>query len=535
MPDIHDRQHAFYNPSYGRWLYNEEKRLSERHLYFNVDKLCDLVSESVGESANNILRFTKIAEGGSYRVFDVLFKDQRNVIVRLPYPCTTPRKFGVASEVATMEYLRLHGLPIPKVLSWSSTTSNPLGCEYIIMEKARGKELDEIWYTMDSERRKSMVKKIVSLEALLLNLEFPASGSLYYKETLPESVNTVDLPDNDQFCMGPSTEFMWWYHKRDELQIERGPWKSTLDLLTATGERELKWLRNYGQPRYPREPLYKEIYGNKKVDPKEQILNLENYLRIALYVVPAQENWNKPTIRHPDLSPNNIFVDESDEITSIIDWERTAILPMFMQSKVPTHFQNFGDEASEKFNVPTLPENFESLPESEKAEEMELYRRRQLHYYYLGFSSRINQAHFRAMGTPALITRNQIYDAVNRPWEGDNTSLKAQLINLSVNWSSIITPPDIHKPENFPIKFTEAEIESCLAMDAEQKATDAQMQKFRDHFGCNIEGWVPSGMYQEAKQKVDDMKAYMLDIAETEEERKDVDENYPFQDHEELP
>lgn len=175
------------------------------------------------QPAKDISCFSKIAEGGSYRVFDVLFKNRRNVIVRLPYPCTIPRRFGVASEVATMEYLKLHGLPVPKILSWSATTSNPLGCEYIIMEKAQGKELGEIWYTMDSETRKSIVEKVVSLEALLSKLQFPASGSLYFKGALPEDVSTVSLPDSDRFCMGPSTENLWWYHKRDELQTNRGP------------------------------------------------------------------------------------------------------------------------------------------------------------------------------------------------------------------------------------------------------------------------------------------------------------------------
>jgi hypothetical protein len=203
--------------------YNEEKRLAERHLHFDVDKIYAIIAETLGKSREDIFRFAKIAEGGSYRVFHVLFKDQQNVILRLPYPCTIPRGFGVASEVAIMEYLRLHGLPIRKILSWSSTTSNSLGHEYILMEKAQGKELDAIWYTMDSKRRKSMAEGIVSFEALMLKLQFPASGSLYYKGTLPEYVSTVGLQDNDWFCVGPSTEFMWWYHKRDELETARGP------------------------------------------------------------------------------------------------------------------------------------------------------------------------------------------------------------------------------------------------------------------------------------------------------------------------
>jgi hypothetical protein len=114
--------------------------------------LSEIAAESLGLSPKDITRLVKIAEGGSYRVFEVSFKNKVAVIIRLPYPCTVPRNYGVVSEVATTEYLRLHGVPIPRILAWSSTTSNRLGCEYIIMEKARGKELQEVWYTMAMRR-----------------------------------------------------------------------------------------------------------------------------------------------------------------------------------------------------------------------------------------------------------------------------------------------------------------------------------------------------------------------------------------------
>lgn len=273
------------------------------------------------------------------------------------------------------------------------------------------------------------------------------------------------------------------------------------------------------------------------VDPQGQNANLRNYLEIAPYIVPAREDWNRPTIRHPDLSPSNVFIDEAgDNITSIIDWERTAVLPMFTNATVPSHFQNFGDEASEYFQFPALPDNFESLSESEKEQEMELYRRRQLHYYYLGFTSRANQAQFRAIGTPALSLRNQAIDAAGQPWEGDNISLKAQLINLSVGWPEMNIPSHLlPKPPEFPIKFTEAKTKSCLAINKEQQPSDAQMQELRNYFGCSVDGWVPAGIYDEAKRKVDEMKAHMLQIAEREEKRQEIDESWPFQDHEEIP
>jgi len=302
--------------------------------------------------------------------------------------------------------------------------------------------------------------------------------------------------------------------------------------LKAVGQRELIWLQKFGERRFPREPLYREFYGRQKVDPQVQIDNLLDYLKVVPHIIPEGEELNKPTIRHPDLSPNNVFISESGDITGVIDWQHSAILPVFLQAKIPKHFQNYGDEDSENFRPPKLPENFDSLIESEKEKEAELYRRRQLHYFYLGFTNRNNKPHFHAMGTYDLVVRNRLYDTAGRPWEGDNTSLKAELVHASTYWSDIAT--SAMKRAGFPAKYSEAEVTECLDIDAKQKSVDAQMQRLRDFVGVNIDGWVPTELYDEARGKERYIKHQMLEVAETEDEKRELDENWPFQDHEEL-
>lgn len=214
--------------------YNEQLRLSERRCYFNIHELCQVVAESVGQSADNITIFTKVAEGGSYRIFEATFQDGMKVIVRLPYPSTLPQKYGIASEVATMEYLRLHGIPIPKVLDWSCSMTNQVGSEYIIMEKVPGTELQDTWYTMTVKERMDMVEKVVNIEKILFAIRFPANGSLYFKDFLDNSITTIDVPSDvncektSRFCIGPSTELLWWYRGRGDLVVNRGPCKRLL-------------------------------------------------------------------------------------------------------------------------------------------------------------------------------------------------------------------------------------------------------------------------------------------------------------------
>ena len=106
------------------------------------------------------------------------------------------------------------------------------------MEKVHGKELSHTWYTMTVEQRRSVVEKIVDLERLLFEIRFPASGSIYFKDSVSTGTTTVDLPlavnhvETDKFCIGPSTEFLWWYQRRDELAVNRGPCKTPMVRIT---------------------------------------------------------------------------------------------------------------------------------------------------------------------------------------------------------------------------------------------------------------------------------------------------------------
>jgi hypothetical protein len=302
--------------------------------------------------------------------------------------------------------------------------------------------------------------------------------------------------------------------------------------MKSVGERELAWLGKFATPRYPREPLYRAFYDDRVVSPGVQMQILRDYLNLVPLLVPEQAGLSKPTIRHPDLSPSNILVSSSGEITGLIDWQHTSVLPLFLQAKIPKHFQNWGDADSENFRAPRLPENFDDLEESEKISALETYRKRQLHYFYIGYTERHNKIHFQAIDKPHLVMVNKLYDTATRPWEGDNTSLKAEIIKLSR--SHHLDAAFSHTRETFPINYTEEEITQCLAIDDKQQEADAQMQTLRDCFTINIDGWVSSELYEQAKARAQDVRQQMMDAADTDEERKEIEENWPFQDHIEI-
>lgn len=60
------------------------------------------------------------------------------------------------------------------------------------------------------------------------------------------------------------------------------------------------------------------------------------------------------------------------------------------------------------------------------------------------------------------------------------------------------------------------------------------METLREYFTTNIDGWVSSGLYDQAKFRVADMREKTLEAADTEGERKVIEESWPFQDHVEI-
>lgn len=208
--------------------WNDALRHAERKRQFNVSEFKRLAASSVNRSAGDVARFEKLGEGGFNRTFLITMHDGFQLVGRIPYLSTEPKHLVVANEVATMRFLRLHDIPVPEIYSYSATSENPAGTEYIFMELVRGTNLGDIWFDLPEKPRINMVSRIAELEARLFALSFPASGSLYYTRDLDAATRKVEVPApngscKDGFCVGPDTRLRLWYGRRSELDVDRGP------------------------------------------------------------------------------------------------------------------------------------------------------------------------------------------------------------------------------------------------------------------------------------------------------------------------
>lgn len=215
----------------GRYLYNETLRLAERYINFDVEALKRIVVQSVNRE--HVSHMMKLAEGGFNRVFLLEMDDGLEVVVKIPYSILVPKELTTKSEVATLDFLRLQGIPVPKVYAWSSNAENEVGTEYIIMEKAPGKPLQDRWFSLTPKEQLRLVTSYVGVERKLFSIPFGSYGSIYYSTSLPQHLQAHlhsgtggENGDISRFCIGPVADYMFWRGKRADLGVDRGPCES---------------------------------------------------------------------------------------------------------------------------------------------------------------------------------------------------------------------------------------------------------------------------------------------------------------------
>jgi hypothetical protein len=171
------------------------------------------------------VEFSKLGEGGFNRTFLVTMRDGFQMVARVPYGFP-PLYLTVASEVATMDLLHSSGIPVPKVYGYSPGPDNAAKTEYIFMEYVRGTSLDDVWLKIvhEPEEARPFQEQLAEVEAKVMKLAFPAGGSIYYPRDLEGLVKRKPIPlEDSRFCVGPDVSSTYWYGRRSQLDVDRGP------------------------------------------------------------------------------------------------------------------------------------------------------------------------------------------------------------------------------------------------------------------------------------------------------------------------
>jgi aminoglycoside phosphotransferase (APT) family kinase protein len=229
---------------------NDALRLRERRRVFDIPGLFRIIAKALPCKTEEIVGFRKLGEGGLNRTFLITLDTGFQLVARIPYRILIPKAYALASEVATMDFLRSKGLPIPKVYVYSFTSKNEAETEYILMEYAEGVDLSQIWFDLKEDEIISLKDQLAKVESTMMSISFPAGGSIYYARDLKELSGNEGIPleeDNEgipldeqiesislekvRFCIGPDVSVPLWYGRREQLDVFRGPCTSHFSYL----------------------------------------------------------------------------------------------------------------------------------------------------------------------------------------------------------------------------------------------------------------------------------------------------------------
>jgi len=263
------------------------------------------------------------------------------------------KSLSIVQVTTTLKFLAAHThIPVPKVYAWNSDTSNTVGAEYMIMEKVPGFSASEKWETLSMIVKESVVSQVADHLMAMFALRFDCAGSPY-----------LSARSESGFIVGPIVSRPF-YRALDgvvripdanaasnaELFRFRGPFSNTSDYLQSFLLAELHFLSHH------RSIALSEFDGEDEESAVILLEQGERVLRKALElcsVYPGDSDIQingqeaipiKPfSLRLDDFRLSNIMIDESGQVTGIIDFEETTIAPLWECALLPRWLQDPDD------------------------------------------------------------------------------------------------------------------------------------------------------------------------------------------------
>ncbi|KAF2429614.1 hypothetical protein EJ08DRAFT_270470 [Tothia fuscella] len=496
----------------GRFLVNEKAQCSRRYVNFNLEQLCAVVASAEG-CASPVTAIEKM-EGGFSKALLMKREDGTEVIAKIPFPNAGPPMYTTASEVAVLKYVKEHTtVPVPKVLAWSSDSSNPVGAEYIIMEKATGVQLFTAWDGLDGSARLSLIEQLTEIEGQLARIDFPAFGHLYLRHSVQDQALHQKLaPTADptsSYCVGPSCDRSWEQASVGDKSLDKGPWNTLSQLGIGLSQRESSHFSGPGNLTSASQAVV-------------QLLRHAAQTMELLDSNPMIAQSAKPTLWHTDLHMGNIFVSEKDpsKIVSLIDWQSISISPLFMQVRWPV-FLEPPDDYAEGFVKPKLPENFEDLDEDGKASASYKFKSASRTKGYEISTYFQNRAAYDARRVPRVF--KELFIRCGEVHEEGIVALRACLIELSQTWE------ELRFPGPCPMSFTEEQIKAH-DIEFEEYLERHRIQKFaREYLDTDTDGWIsPEIDFNEKLEQNRAIFELMVQKLAAETTREELVEIWPF-------
>ncbi|KAJ7599205.1 hypothetical protein C8J56DRAFT_184113 [Mycena floridula] len=242
---------------------------------FQVDRkvLKDVVRE---KAAVDVVRITFLSSGTFHKAYLVTLADGVELVARVARRFMPRLK--TESEVATIQFLRENtNVPVPTVYHYDSNPYNRLGGEYILMSKAPGIPLAQVYHSLSYSDLSKLLSGLAEIVISLFAHRFTKLGSLYFGPDPENATSTAATPKAVQmhysafpfsptlsmsnvvapkkprlrglsssghhFHVGPIISWPFFGSNRGELthpnEINRGPWSTSQSYFASCVQREV--------------------------------------------------------------------------------------------------------------------------------------------------------------------------------------------------------------------------------------------------------------------------------------------------------
>jgi aminoglycoside phosphotransferase (APT) family kinase protein len=262
------------------------------------------------------------AEGAFNKLYAVDCTKGR-FIFRVALPVAPKAK--TLSEVATLAFVQAKTtIPVPSVIAYDANLTNALGFEWILMSRLDGQCLRERWHDLSWLKKELLVRQVADFTAQLNRLQQSGLGSIYL--TYQAASDDEDTVTDQSFQVGQAVQPTFFMEDHVRLPIYRGPFSSSNSLVTAHMQH-----------------LQHDISTQLRSDDQDEQEDAEEMQEIYNLLEPIIPRLFRPgsTIKestslfHPDLSANNILINDEGNLVGIVDWECVITAPPWLSCQLP--------------------------------------------------------------------------------------------------------------------------------------------------------------------------------------------------------
>lgn len=185
---------------------------------------------------------------------------------------------------------------------------------------------------------------------------------------------------------------------------------SSAEYLKSVARREIDWINSHANPQEPNQTPWQYMSPQQK-SPEAHTALLEKFLATIPYITPKDPELASPRLWHPDFHAGNIYIDDQDRISCIIDWQGAWTTPVFIGANPPL-LLDYGIDMLMK-----LPENFRALDDATKDKLRYQVSQSVLIHTYETSTAERNPLMYKVMRHPHGQTLKQLEAFVGSTWD----------------------------------------------------------------------------------------------------------------------